>query len=173
MTAAGRPVFSAFHSDSGGHTESSEFVWGGRYAHLKGVPDPFSPAAPWTVRLDVPALEDLLRGAGRITSPLSGVEIAGLSPSGRVLAVRITTAAGSVELKGTDFRTLLGGVRMRSTLFTVRAIPGNPVVFEFADRGNGHGVGMSQCGPRAQALAGQTSLDILSFYYTGVVIEQR
>src|SRR2546425_4850789 len=37
MTYQGRPIFAAYHSDSGGYTESSELVWGGTtYPYLKG-----------------------------------------------------------------------------------------------------------------------------------------
>lgn len=173
MTAAGRPVFSAFHSDSGGHTENSELVWGGRYPYLQGVPDPYSPAVAWTLRLDIPALEDLLRHAGRVRSALSAIEVGNVSPSGRVLTVRITTTAGPVDVKGTDLRTMLGAGRMKSTLFALRTIPGDPVIYEFAGRGNGHGVGMSQWGARGQALQGKAYPEILRFYYTGVSIETR
>ncbi len=173
MVAGGRPIFSAFHSDSGGHTESSEFVWGGRYPYLRGVPDPYTVSTAWTVRLDVPALEELLRRAGRIGGSMTGVDVGEVTPSGRVMTLRVTTSAGPVDVKGTDLRTIVGAERMKSTLFTVRTIAGDPPIVEFSGRGNGHGVGMSQWGARGQAMLGRSYLEILRYYYTGVVVETR
>ena len=46
-----------------------------------------------------------------------------------------------------------------------------PTSFAFHGSGYGHGVGMSQIGARAMALAGETPLSILSYYYSGVEIE--
>ena len=42
--------------------------------------------------------------------------------------------------------------------------------YYFWGRGTDHGAGMSQYGARGRALAGQTSEQILSFYYTGVAM---
>ncbi|HEY3247345.1 MAG TPA: SpoIID/LytB domain-containing protein [bacterium] len=173
MLSGGRPVFSAFHSDSGGYTESSEFVWGGRYAYLRGVPDPYTAGAAWMVRLDFPALEDLLRRAGRIIGGIAGIDVGDLSPSGRVLTMHVSTSTGVVDVKGTDLRAIVGAERMKSTLFTVRVIAGDPPIAEFSGRGNGHGVGMSQWGARGQALLGRSYLEILRYYYTGVTLETR
>ena len=47
----------------------------------------------------------------------------------------------------------------------------NPTSFSFRGSGYGHGVGMSQIGARAMALAGQTPISILQYYYSGVEIE--
>jgi stage II sporulation protein D len=121
----------------------------------------------------LPALEDLLRGAGRIAGGISGLEAADLSPSGRVLTLRVTTTTGTADLKATDLRALLGADRLRSTMFSVRMIGGDPPIVEFAGRGSGHGVGMSQWGARGQALLGRTYLEILRYYYTGITIEAR
>lgn len=46
-----------------------------------------------------------------------------------------------------------------------------PATFQLQGVGYGHGVGMSQIGARAKALAGETSTAILSYYYKDVVIE--
>jgi stage II sporulation protein D len=173
MVVGGKAVFGAFHSDSGGHTESSEYVWGGRYPYLRGVPDPYAPGTAWTLRLELPALEALLRGAGRVAGGISGLEAADLSPSGRVLTLRVTTTTGTADLKATDLRALLGADRLRSTMFSVRMIGGDPPIVEFAGRGSGHGVGMSQWGARGQALLGRPYQDILRYYYTGVTLETR
>ena len=46
-----------------------------------------------------------------------------------------------------------------------------PAVFQVQGAGYGHGVGMSQIGARAKALAGETSTAILSYYYKDVTVE--
>jgi SpoIID/LytB domain protein len=47
-----------------------------------------------------------------------------------------------------------------------------PVSFQVQGAGYGHGVGMSQIGARAKAIAGETATAIISYYYKDVAIEQ-
>ena len=152
----GRPIFAAYHSDSGGHTEASELVWGGRYAYLRAVADPYTPAQPWTLRMD-----------------LAAFEVIEVTPSGRAASVRITSALGTVTLRGTELRTIVGAEALKSTLFTVRMLPDEQPSIEFTGRGSGHGVGMSQWSARGQALLGRSYVEILRYYYTGVSLEVR
>jgi stage II sporulation protein D len=173
LTFEGRPIFAAYHSDSGGHTEASELVWGGRYAYLRPVADPYTAAQVWTLRLPLSTFEERLRRAGRGASGVSAVDVAEVTSSGRAAYVRITAGAGAVILRGTELRTILGAEAMKSTLFTVRTLPGEQPSVEFAGRGSGHGVGMSQWGARGQALLGRAHADILRYYYTGVTLEAR
>jgi SpoIID/LytB domain protein len=46
-----------------------------------------------------------------------------------------------------------------------------PATFAFQGSGYGHGVGMSQIGARAKALAGESATTILQYYYTGTIVE--
>ena len=46
-----------------------------------------------------------------------------------------------------------------------------PDSFQFKGAGYGHGVGMSQIGARAKALAGESATAILSYYYKDITIE--
>ena len=48
-----------------------------------------------------------------------------------------------------------------------------PTDFSFHGSGYGHGVGLSQMGARAMALAGQNSDQILKYFYKDVAIEQK
>lgn len=173
LTFQGRPIFAAYHSDSGGHTESSEHVWGGRYPYLVGVPDPLTASASWTVRIDLPGLADRLRRAGKTVGGITAVEISELTPSGRAGAVRIVSSSGTITLRATELRTILGVGVLKSTMFTVRPVGGDPPVLEFSGRGSGHGVGLSQWGARGQAMQGRSYADILHSYYSGVMIETR
>ncbi len=171
----GRPAFAAYHADSGGATESSEYVWGSVTPHLRGVPDPFSRDAPnheWTLRLQLAAIEARLGRAGRPLRGLSRLEVASTSPSGRVMLLRLVAASGGGEVRGSEFRAAMDPNVLRSTLFAVRSYPAEDTV-ELAGRGFGHGVGMSQWGARGMALAGRDYTAILRHYYTGIVIAAR
>ena len=46
-----------------------------------------------------------------------------------------------------------------------------PATFAFQGSGYGHGVGMSQIGARAKALAGESATAILQYYYTETIVE--
>lgn len=176
MTFSDRPIFAAFHSDSGGHTESSEFVWGGRYFYLKGVNDPYSAgtAQQWIVRFDLVAIGERLQRAGKTTlTGITGIEVVETSPSGRALSVRIIYEAGTLNLKGTEIRSLLGGGQLKSTLFSVRVGSDASSAAVFTGQGSGHGVGMSQWGARGQALLGKAYQEILRYYYSGISFEIR
>ncbi len=175
MIYEGRPAFAAYHTDSGGATESSEYVWGSVIPHLRGVADPYSKDAvnhEWVLRLDLAAIEAALQRAGRPVRGLQRLEITGTSPSGRVMTLRLIAATGPIEMKGADFRAAIGVNTLRSTLFVVRLLPGVASV-ELVGRGSGHGVGMSQWGARGLALAGRGYTEILRYYYTGVTIGPR
>ncbi len=177
MTYAGRPIFAAYHSDSGGATESSEHVWGQPYPYLRGVVDPFGAGAPgreWLSRIDLAGLEARLARAGRPLAGILGIEVSSTSPSGRVLTVRVTGGGAAVELRGTELRQILGVSLLRSTLFAVRLVGDNgAAAVEFRGRGSGHGVGMSQWGAWGQAAAGRGYAEILRFYYQGIQLETR
>ncbi len=176
MTYQGHLILSVYHSDSGGHTESSEYVWGGTYPYLRGVPDPYVAEASgheWVSRVELATLEERLRRGGKPVSGVTAIEAVAFSPSGRVLSVQLVTAAGRVDVKATELRALLGAEVLRSTLFTVRLIPGEIPLLEFAGRGSGHGVGMSQWGARGQGLQGRSYVEILRYYYADVTVESR
>jgi stage II sporulation protein D len=174
VTYEGRPIFAAYHSNSGGHTEDSETVWGTAYPYLRGVPDPYALGAPelwWRARLPLVAVGAALRRGGVGLPALDGIEAGRVTPWGRAVTVRLRGDDGWVEeINANRFRLLVGPSLVRSTMFTV-ARRGADVAF--AGRGSGHGVGLDQWGARAMAARGFTFEQILKYYYTGVAIEQR
>jgi stage II sporulation protein D len=176
MTYQGRPIFAAYHSDSGGYTESSDLVWGGAgYPYLKGVADPYSIGAPrheWIVRMDLSTFESRVRGSGRLITNVMGIEVAEATPSGRAALLRIFGAHGVLIVKGAELRAVLGA-DLRSTLFTVRLVPDDPPHVEFRGRGSGHGVGLSQWGARGMAEMGWKYQEILGYYYSGIAFETK
>jgi stage II sporulation protein D len=174
MTYRGQPIFAAYHSNSGGHTEDSENVWGTHHPYLRGVPDPFALDAPggqWAARLSVATIEAGLRHGGLAMAGIRGIEPGRITPWGRAVTVRLTDEAGrTLEIGANQFRLMVGPGVIRSTMFVVTR---DGAEIAFAGRGSGHGVGLDQWGARALALRGQTFEQILSYYYTGIVIERR
>ncbi len=174
MTFRGQPIFAAYHSNSGGHTEDSENVWGTPHPYLRGVPDPYALDAPggqWTARLSLAAIGAGLRHGGVTMNGIAGIEPGRATPWGRAITVRLTDEAGRTqEIAANQFRLLIGPGVVRSTMF-VMTRDGSEVAF--AGRGSGHGVGLDQWGARALALRGYTFEHILSYYYTGIAIGRR
>jgi stage II sporulation protein D len=173
-TYGDRPIFAAYHANSGGHTEDSENVWGKPYPYLRGVPDPYALEAPgvsWRAALPLAAIAADLRGGGVDLAGLAGVMPGRVTPWGRVLTVVVRDGGGRTqEINANRFRLLLGPGVLRSTMLTLER-QGADVVF--TGRGSGHGVGLDQWGAHAMAVRGFTYDQILKYYYTGVAIEPR
>jgi stage II sporulation protein D len=173
-TFHGDPIFAAYHSNSGGHTEDSENVWGTSHPYLRGVPDPFALQAPgsqWAARLPLSTIEEDLRHRGVDVAGLVSVEPGRVTPWGRAITVRLVEEGGkSEDLSANQFRLVLGASLIRSTMFTMTR---EGAEMSFTGRGSGHGVGLDQWGARAMALQGYTFEQILSYYYTGISVERR
>jgi len=169
-----RPIFAAYHSNSGGHTENSENVWGTPYPYLRGVPDPYALEAPgisWSAALPFDAIAGDLRRGGIYVAGLTDLVPGRVTPWGRVLTIVLRDDAGrSQEINANRFRLLIGPSVVRSTMFHVTR---EGLAADFAGRGSGHGVGLDQWGARALAARGFTFEQILKYYYAGVTIQPR
>jgi stage II sporulation protein D len=174
VTYGGRPIFAAYHANSGGHTEDSENVWGAPYPYLRGLPDPYALEAPgvsWNAVLPLAVIAADLRRGGADPGALNDVAPARVSPWGRVLSIVVRDGAGRrQEMNANRFRLLVGPGVLRSTMFTISR---HTADLAFEGRGSGHGVGLDQWGARAMAARGFTYDQILRYYYTGVSIEPR
>lgn len=129
--------------------------------------------------------------SGNTSGTIQDVSVTTRMPSGRAAIVRITLTSGVVEVRGWDnLRNVLGRTAVAGTpracgtstianAFTLN----NPSVIEQVKNpdtslnyiwsyggGWGHNVGMSQYGSNGRAKVGQTFLQILKAYYTGVDI---
>ena len=165
-------LFPAFyHSASGGYTEDPRAVFGTRnMPALRAIRDEYSMAAPyfyWTLDLRLAELAEILRRNGQEVGSVTAIEVAERTPSLRVATLRIRGTRGSVQLRGNDFRRMVGYETVRSTLFAV-ALDGG--VARFTGRGYGHGVGMSQWGAKGMAEQGYTAEKILEYYYPGTTL---
>ena len=161
------PIVAVFHAASAGQTERAADVWGGDLPYLQSVASPGETASPQfygTVRVPLDDFKQTLAEAYPDIA-LEGdasawIGAAARSEAGGVLSLTV----GGVSIPGTILRTLFA---LRSAHLTLR-IEGGEAVFE--TEGYGHGVGLSQYGARALALEGKNYVEILQWYYTGVIV---
>lgn len=175
LTYRANLVEALYYSSSGGHTANNEAIWNTNpVPYLRGRPDPYDAAAPdhrWSTSA---SSSDLLRALGRrFGGTVTGFDIVGRSPSGRVRNIRLQGSRPRT-VTASQFRSVVtsafGSRTLRSTHFSAER-RGNRYVFD--GRGFGHGVGMSQFGARAQAQQGRTYRDILSFYFAGTSVDMH
>jgi stage II sporulation protein D len=162
-------VFPAFyHTESGGYTEDPRTVFAARnMPALKPVRCDFSAGSPhfyWSLDLKLTDLSEVLRRNGVAVGPLTAIEITERTPSLRASTLIVRGARGSAQLRGNDFRRMIGYDTLKSTLFAV-AVDGEWA--RFSGRGYGHGVGMCQWGAKGMAEQGYTARQILGFFYPG------
>ncbi|MBN2185595.1 MAG: SpoIID/LytB domain-containing protein [Candidatus Krumholzibacteriota bacterium] len=110
---------------------------------------------------------------------LIDISVTGMSKSGRVKGVRITTDNGSYEITGDRVRWVLrpasaDGPILKSTMFKmkVKREGGRVISVDLKGGGNGHGTGMCQTGAIRMAELGYSAAEILQHYYPGVTIKR-
>lgn len=163
------PIAAAFHSVSGGITESAKNVWGNEISYLAPVKsdgDELSPSFESSVTLTEKEVSHaLLQSFPEIKfSKDRGkwFEILKKTDSGTISEIKV----GSISTTGIKIREIL---KLKSANFTVEYE--NPD-FTFKTFGYGHGVGMSQYGADYMARQGATAKEILLHYYSGVTIDK-
>ena len=158
------PAF--YHSTCGGLTEDAQVMGSFDLAPLKGSRMcPYcheSPFYRWQRRVTAADLAWAVKQQrGTSIWPVTDLEIAGRTPSGRVAQVRLRGSKVLV-LSGYEFRQLLGFSTIRSTAFSVTP---EGEAFLLRGQGWGHGVGLCQWGAAELARRGLRAREILSFYY--------
>ncbi len=167
LVYGGEPIVAAFHSTSGGITESAEVVWGSSLEYLVPVDSAEDENSPvyldeksFTAEELCEQIEAEYPDADFSDEPDKWLAIGERSTSGTVIEL----SAGGEILSGADFRRIFS---LRSANFTVEYTDGKFVV---TTKGNGHGVGMSQYGANTMANNGASYKEILLHYYTGAEI---
>lgn len=143
LTYGGTPINAVFHAHAGGHTDSSQEIWGWSAPYLPGVSTTGEKPLPWRLYVTRAGLEAALESRLRAAAPaLAGGSggIRGLLPAlhtaaGRVKELEIQAARGVARLSGNALREALGVGVFRSTLFKPVALletrfgpPGAPVL---------------------------------------------
>jgi stage II sporulation protein D len=166
----GQLALTYFHGNSGGMTEDAERVWTAEIPYLKATPDEFSIKAPgcaWKLSMNIDDIKKALNKKGVDVGPIEKIVVSDLSPSGRVMKLRISHGGTDTTLSGNDFRLKTDPALIKSTLFSITP-DGKEIHFE--GKGYGHGVGMSQWGAYIMAREGRSYMDILQFFYKDVDI---
>jgi stage II sporulation protein D len=173
-------IFPAYYSSNcGGHTEDSKHVFGESFESLVGRECGYCKeiAKPafffWpVVHLDkssvtkrlverYPSLERL----GQITG-IEPIRQSNYGKFSRLTSIKLLGSTGDSDvLRAEDLRLAIDrtGRKLRSTICRIADL-GDRWAF-LAGRGYGHGVGMCQCGAQAMARKGNTTREILLFYY--------
>lgn len=163
-----------YFADSGGATEATENVWGGKpQPYLRGVDDrALTPticgrlaSLCWTATLTEPELRARLA----LTSTVASAAIVATYPSGRLKTLQVTTSDRRTQTTTLYAEHWRQRLEMRSGLITAlgRQPDGS---FKLVGQGWGHGLGMPQWGAWARAQQGQTAQAILGHYFPGTAI---
>lgn len=156
-----------FHASSPGKTENVEEVWSGspvpylRSVESSGEEDSrgYVSSVVFTPDQILEKLREKYPDEELDREIFKEIEILDHTAGGRVKTLKI----GSITMKGTEFRTLLG---LRSACFTIEHTDNGEL--KITTTGHGHGVGMSQWGADSLAKRGGSFREILQHYYTGV-----
>jgi len=161
-TADSNLIISAFHSNCGGETSPSEYVWLTGQPYLTKVIDPYclsSRNATWEKIISLTEWTDWLKRNG-YKDTAQDASVFNFEQTTRVPDYK----AGSFTLPLRVFRTGLG---LRSSFFSV-SVEGDSL--RLRGRGYGHGVGLCQEGAMVMSMKGFTYQQIIDFYYSGVLI---
>ena len=165
LTYGGAPILAAYHSSSGGHTESAENYWSGSAPYLQGVADPYDDVSPHRDAVVSVSMGAFLSRFG-VDLPVGG----GNTGDRGHRAVPVGQGPVAAHRRhGSDRPAGAGSFGPALIPFSVQ-IEGDTVHF-IAD-GYGHGIGMSQYGAEGMARQGYTYDEILRYYYTGVKLTQ-
>lgn len=169
ITYEGKPIIAAFHSISGGVTESAKTVWEKDVSYLvpvESIGDELSPNYETKTILTPKEVEfafaqkypDIKFDADKS----KWFNIKNRSDSKTITEISV----GSVNCTGKEVREIL---KLKSANFSVNFVNNS---FEIVTNGYGHGVGMSQYGADYLARQGKTYDQILKYYYKDVSIEK-
>ena len=163
MTYNGEVIETFFFSTSNGKTENSEDVFVKALPYLRSVDSSWdTEISPVYSTLKEISLSDFYTKLNLKYNKNLKYEIIEKNDTGSIAKIKIN----GKEFKGTEIRSLLG---LRSTYFEMEQIGSNVV---FKNKGNGHGVGMSQYGANGMAKEGYKYDEILKHYYTGIEISK-
>jgi stage II sporulation protein D len=192
MLAEGKPVAAYYHAVCGGSTAPREKVWGGeRVPYLRGVDDDgycqWAKSYSWKENF---TYDDLNNNINQYISALGVIPARGFGKIidigfkldktiERMSEMKVITTTGEYSVFSDKIRWALKrpsvpGAILPSTRFSAKIISDGGAItgLELEGTGNGHGVGMCQCGAIGRARKGVRYSDILKTYYRGIKIEK-
>ncbi len=154
-------IFSPFHSNCGGLTNTAGNVWQSDLPYLKSVKDPFctdSRNAKWGKEIPFSEWKQFLKE--------KGVEVN--SPDECRFSQNTRKKYYVVKGQDISLRDIRNRWNLKSSFFSVESSNGNILL---RGRGYGHGVGLCQEGAIEMAKVGYVYEDILFFYFSNVHLE--
>ncbi|MCD6578627.1 SpoIID/LytB domain-containing protein [bacterium] len=175
LTYSDFPIVVFYHSTCGGMTESSDEVWGKGYPYLTPKECNYcydSPHFNWEYTITMDKFIGILnKKKGTDFDYITDIQYKGKTRSERVRSFLFVNSDSDkkLEIKGNDFRMLMGPNKIKSLLITNVRIDGFEIKFE--GRGFGHGVGMCQYGAKHLAEEKKNYIFILDFYFHGTTLK--
>jgi stage II sporulation protein D len=122
MRYQGNLVLAYFHANSGGITEDAAQVWSVEIPYLKAVRDDYSLEAPgctWKKTFDTPGHSDDPEAKRSGDRPIEQIIPERMSPTGRIMKIRIAHGDGDSVMSGNDFRLKISPTWIRSTFMSL------------------------------------------------------
>jgi stage II sporulation protein D len=110
VTYKGNVAETLYSACSGGHTESSVNVFGGKVPYLTGVPDPYDyycPLHKWKLEFSGPEISSRL--GGYLNGKLKRVVITKTGVSPRIVTAKLVGTGGTSTVSGSQLSVALGG----------------------------------------------------------------
>jgi stage II sporulation protein D len=164
VTSDSSLIFSAFHSNCGGETSPSEYVWLSPQPYLVKVADPFcvkSQNAFWEKMISLKRFSEVLK-KNNYAGPADNSSFFAYSQPSR-------TSDYQIEGFRMPLRILRDELDLKSTWFSV--IPQDDSLY-IRGKGYGHGAGLCQEGAMVMAAEGSDFREIIRFYYPGVMVTE-
>lgn len=165
----GQVINASFHAASGGHTQSSAYIWGGSLPYLQAVESKYDDYdSSFTISIAQVQSKLMAYGINVSGDATTWFDLsnASLSDGGFVDTINIC----GYTITGRKLReNIFGAGNLKSCKITSISVVGENIVF--STKGYGHGAGMSQLGALGySANEGYSYIQILNHYYTGVVV---
>lgn len=162
VDSAGKLISAAFHSNSGGQTQNSEFVWSIPTTYLKSVSDTFSNGgrnAIWETKIPKKQWLDFFKSKYPYLADNSEKQnqLCNFKQEKRLQYILDSIPLRQVRL----------AFKLRSSYFTATE---DKEMVVLKGRGYGHGVGLSQEGAIKMVKLGYKSEEVIKHYYMGVRI---
>lgn len=114
-----------FHATSGGYTVAANEAWGGRMVpYLVAIEDPYSVntrAAKWTYKISRDKVKSLFEKAYPEIGSLEDIQIQDTYNNRRVKTLSLMGSRSSKTIKASEFRSILGNTKVKSTWFTLNS----------------------------------------------------
>jgi stage II sporulation protein D len=173
----GRPVMANYSSCCGGRTALPSEAWAAAdsgFPFLASVADPFceiSPRSAWADTLNADSVRMRLFGPADSASCLNDISVIQRGPSGRVMALKVSSDRGDTVLYRNQMRSQLAAPPLPSNWFDIapqRDSLGHILSIILNGHGFGHGVGLCQWGALGMADRGWSYKKILAHYYHNI-----